>query len=55
MIQFLVAQVLDADKGERLESSAGRVASRDIVQFVPFRDVQSKYQFANNEVLANFS
>jgi hypothetical protein len=35
-------QILDADKGERLESSTGRVASRDIVQFVPFRDVQSK-------------
>lgn len=37
-------QILDADKGERLESSSGRVASRDIVQFVPFRDVQSKSQ-----------
>ncbi|KAK2974177.1 hypothetical protein RJ640_021468 [Escallonia rubra] len=34
-------QILDADKGERLESSSMRVASRDIVQFVPFRDVQS--------------
>ncbi|GAB4845798.1 Protein BONZAI 1 [Ancistrocladus abbreviatus] len=33
-------QVLDADKGDRLESLTGRVASRDIVQFVPFRDVQ---------------
>ncbi|RYR19165.1 hypothetical protein Ahy_B03g063870 isoform D [Arachis hypogaea] len=33
--------ILDAAKGERLESSFGRVASRDIVQFVPFRDVQS--------------
>lgn len=40
---FLLLQVLDADKGERLESSNGRVASRDIVQFVPFRDVHSKY------------
>lgn len=35
-------QILDADKGERLEGSSGRVATRDIVQFVPFRDVQSK-------------
>lgn len=34
-------EILDADKGERLESTTGRVASRDIVQFVPFRDVNS--------------
>ncbi|KAL4584676.1 hypothetical protein LXL04_009284 [Taraxacum kok-saghyz] len=33
-------EVLDGDKGERLESTTGRVATRDIVQFVPFRDVQ---------------
>ncbi|XP_057970297.1 protein BONZAI 1-like [Malania oleifera] len=38
---FKEMEILDADKGERLESSAGRVASRDIVQFVPLRDVQS--------------
>ncbi|XP_042500146.1 protein BONZAI 1-like [Macadamia integrifolia] len=38
---FKEMEVLDADKYERLESSTGRVASRDIVQFVPFRDVQS--------------
>ncbi|KAG7021369.1 Protein BONZAI 1 [Cucurbita argyrosperma subsp. argyrosperma] len=37
---FKEMEVLDADKGERLESATGRVASRDIVQFVPFRDVQ---------------
>lgn len=48
MSHLLSIQVLDADKGERLESSSGRVASRDIVQFVPFRDVQSRYQFANS-------
>lgn len=35
-------QILDADKGERLESSTGRVASRDIVQFVPLKDVHGK-------------
>ncbi|XVE63775.1 hypothetical protein DITRI_Ditri07aG0046900 [Diplodiscus trichospermus] len=29
------------DKGERPESSTGLVASRDLVQFVPLRDVQS--------------
>jgi Copine len=38
-------QFLDADKGERLESSNGRVAMRDIVQFVPLRDVQDLIQF----------
>ncbi|KAK6127897.1 hypothetical protein DH2020_038326 [Rehmannia glutinosa] len=38
---FKEMEILDADKGERLESSTGRVASRDIVQFVPCRDVQS--------------
>ncbi|KAL5564788.1 hypothetical protein UlMin_027952 [Ulmus minor] len=38
---FKEMEILDADKGGRLESSTGRVASRDIVQFVPFRDVQS--------------
>nr|CAD1824332.1 unnamed protein product [Ananas comosus var. bracteatus] len=37
---FKEMEILDADKGERLESSTGRVASRDIVQFVPLRDVQ---------------
>ncbi|KAL9375623.1 hypothetical protein Peur_032502 [Populus x canadensis] len=38
---FKEMEILDADKGERLESSSGRVASRDIVQFMSFRDVQS--------------
>ncbi|XP_031489411.1 protein BONZAI 1-like isoform X1 [Nymphaea colorata] len=38
---FKEMEILDADKGDRLESSSGRVATRDIVQFVPFRDVQS--------------
>ncbi|KAG6646144.1 hypothetical protein CIPAW_08G173800 [Carya illinoinensis] len=32
-------EVLDTDKGQRLESSTDRVATRDIVQFVPMRDV----------------
>ncbi|EXC05167.1 Protein BONZAI 1 [Morus notabilis] len=36
---FKEMEILDADKGGRLESSTGRVASRDIVQFVPLRDV----------------
>lgn len=40
-LNFDVKQVLDADK-ERLESTTGHVATRDIVQFVPFRDVQGK-------------
>jgi hypothetical protein len=38
---FKEMEILDADKGDRLESSSGRVASRDIVQFVPLRDVQN--------------
>ncbi|WMV35229.1 hypothetical protein MTR67_028614 [Solanum verrucosum] len=37
---FKEMEILDADK-QRLESTRGRVAVRDIVQFVPFRDVQS--------------
>ena len=36
--------MLDADNGRRLESPTGRVATRDIVQFIPMREVQSKYQ-----------
>ncbi|KMS95665.1 hypothetical protein BVRB_006000 [Beta vulgaris subsp. vulgaris] len=39
---FKEMEFLDGDKGERLESTSGRVASRDIVQFVPFRDVQGE-------------
>ncbi|KAG5523157.1 hypothetical protein RHGRI_035094 [Rhododendron griersonianum] len=39
---LLIITILDADKGERLESTTGRVASRDIVQFVPLRDVQTE-------------
>ncbi|KAB1994745.1 hypothetical protein ES319_D13G118500v1 [Gossypium barbadense] len=38
---FKQMEVLDADDGCRLESSTGRVATRDIVQFVPMREVHS--------------
>ncbi|KAL5566183.1 hypothetical protein UlMin_029347 [Ulmus minor] len=38
---FTQMEILDADNGCRLESSTGRVATRDIVQFVPMRQVQS--------------
>ncbi|KAM1749710.1 hypothetical protein ACFX12_010538 [Malus domestica] len=38
---FKQMEILDADNGQRLESSTGRIATRDIVQFVPMRDVQS--------------
>ncbi|KAK0602450.1 hypothetical protein LWI29_033509 [Acer saccharum] len=38
---FTQMEILDADNGRRLESSTGRVASRDIVQFVPMREVHS--------------
>ncbi|XP_057963008.1 protein BONZAI 3 [Malania oleifera] len=36
---FKAMEILDADNGHRLESSTGRVATRDIVQFVPMREV----------------
>ncbi|KAL7222503.1 hypothetical protein ACSBR1_024237 [Camellia fascicularis] len=49
---FKEMEILDADKGERLESSNGRVASRDIVQFVPMRDVQSGEFFVIQSLLA---
>ncbi|XP_059438538.1 protein BONZAI 3-like isoform X1 [Corylus avellana] len=38
---FRQMEVLDADSGQRLESSTGRVATHDIVQFVPMREVHS--------------
>ncbi|XP_027931702.1 protein BONZAI 3-like [Vigna unguiculata] len=38
---FTSMEVLDADNGRRLESSTGRLATRDIVQFVSMREVQS--------------
>ncbi|XP_062143746.1 protein BONZAI 3 isoform X5 [Alnus glutinosa] len=38
---FSQMEVLDADGGQRLESSTGRVATHDIVQFVPMREVHS--------------
>ncbi|XP_065039739.1 protein BONZAI 1-like isoform X2 [Musa acuminata AAA Group] len=38
---FKEMEILDAEKGERIESPTGRVASRDIVQFVAMRDAQS--------------
>lgn len=36
---FKTMEILDADNGQRLESSTGRIATRDNVQFVPMRDV----------------
>ncbi|KAK8468724.1 hypothetical protein PHAVU_006G096100 [Phaseolus vulgaris] len=38
---FTSMEVLDADNGRRLHSSTGRVATRDIVQFVPMREMHS--------------
>lgn len=34
-------EIFDADKSGRIESTTGLVASRDMVHFVPFRDVRS--------------
>lgn len=39
---FAQMEILDADSGKRLESSTGRIATRDIVQFVPMRHVHGK-------------
>ncbi|KAM3345040.1 hypothetical protein P3S68_024749 [Capsicum galapagoense] len=39
---FSQMEVLDADNGQRLESSTGRVDTGDIVQFVPMREVHSR-------------
>ncbi|XP_052192155.1 protein BONZAI 3 [Diospyros lotus] len=36
---FKQMEILDADNGQRLESSTGRIATRDIVQFVPLREI----------------
>ncbi|XP_022743809.1 uncharacterized protein LOC111294662 [Durio zibethinus] len=38
---FKQMEILDADDGHQLESSTGRLATRDIVQFVPMREVHS--------------
>ena len=42
---FVDWQILDADNGHCLESSTGRIATRDIVQFVPMREVHGEYIF----------
>ena len=42
-IILVVLQILDADNGQRLESSTGRIATRDIVQFVPMREVHGEF------------
>ncbi|WVZ75233.1 hypothetical protein U9M48_023311 [Paspalum notatum var. saurae] len=36
---FKEMEFLDPNKGEKLESSTGRVASRDMIQFAPMKDV----------------
>ncbi|XP_011627387.1 protein BONZAI 1 isoform X1 [Amborella trichopoda] len=41
---FKEMEILDADKGELLQSTTGRIATRDIVQFVPFREVHAPGQ-----------
>ncbi|KAK2640688.1 hypothetical protein Ddye_028483 [Dipteronia dyeriana] len=38
---FTQMEILDADNGRRLESSTGRIATRDVVQFVPMLEVHS--------------
>ncbi|KAG2694920.1 hypothetical protein I3760_08G166500 [Carya illinoinensis] len=43
--------VLDANKGQRLESSTDLVATRDIVQFVPMQDVHGGHIFVVQALL----
>lgn len=45
---FKEMEILDADKGDPLESSTGRVATRDIVQFVPLRNLPSEETIAQS-------
>ncbi|XP_047063336.1 protein BONZAI 1-like [Lolium rigidum] len=40
---FTQMRILDADFGKRLESSTGRIATRDIVQFVPVQEVEGQH------------
>ena len=42
-IILVILQILDADNGQRLESSTGKIATRDIVQFVPMREVHGEF------------
>ncbi|XP_078433387.1 protein BONZAI 1-like [Wolffia australiana] len=49
---FKEMEILDADKGVRLQSSAGRIASRDIVQFVPMADLERGEISAVHSLLA---
>jgi len=39
---FKEMEFLDPNKGEKLESSTGRVASRDMIQFAPMKDVHGR-------------
>ncbi|KAG8067854.1 hypothetical protein GUJ93_ZPchr0005g15471 [Zizania palustris] len=43
---FKQMEILDGDFGRRLESSTGRIATRDIVQFVPMSEVQQGGQIS---------
>ncbi|KAG9457545.1 hypothetical protein H6P81_002053 [Aristolochia fimbriata] len=40
---FTAMEILDADNGQRLVSSTGRIAARDTVQFVPMKDVSGDH------------
>ncbi|XP_068667391.1 protein BONZAI 1-like [Aristolochia californica] len=49
---FKEMEILDGDKGKKLETSDGRIASRDIVQFVPMKDIQNGEVSAVHSLLA---
>ena len=42
-VDICALQFLDPNKGEKLESSTGRVASRDMIQFAPMKDVHGMH------------
>ncbi|KAG6646153.1 hypothetical protein CIPAW_08G174400 [Carya illinoinensis] len=50
-VDFGRMEVLDANKGQRLESSTDRVATRDIVQFFPMRDVHGGHIYVVQALL----
>ncbi|GAB4836681.1 hypothetical protein Ancab_001594 [Ancistrocladus abbreviatus] len=45
---FTQMEILDAGNGHRLESSTGRIATRDIVQFVPMHEVHGCEQYCQH-------
>ncbi|KAJ0977682.1 hypothetical protein J5N97_013156 [Dioscorea zingiberensis] len=45
---FKEMEILDSDNGKRLKSSTGRLATRDIVQFVPMRELHGQISISQS-------